>query len=231
MAYQLALQARKSGHGSSTLPESFDSKPSKPVPKPRVNIRKSVSPLVMLLSEGKLHLILGGVFFHWCTFKFVKLSWILISVTNSWTPNLSDCLLFTLESFHNLHPSAPIGPPSFILALHWCHQVSVRCSGIILEYLVDVCLGPATVWQRCRLIFDLLSVCTVCWPPVSYMPCWLMRPDLQSSGEACLARFFGCVHACVCKKIKNHVESCVGNYFPDFSVHELTTKCQDWHRL
>uniref|UniRef100_A0A673AK77 Ankyrin repeat and sterile alpha motif domain containing 1B n=1 Tax=Sphaeramia orbicularis TaxID=375764 RepID=A0A673AK77_9TELE len=43
VAYQLALQARKSGHGSSTLPESFDSKPSKPVPKPRVNIRKTVS--------------------------------------------------------------------------------------------------------------------------------------------------------------------------------------------
>uniref|UniRef100_A0AAY4D1P1 Ankyrin repeat and sterile alpha motif domain-containing protein 1B n=1 Tax=Denticeps clupeoides TaxID=299321 RepID=A0AAY4D1P1_9TELE len=43
VAYQLALQARKSGH-SSTLPESFDNKPAKPVPKPRVNIRKSVSP-------------------------------------------------------------------------------------------------------------------------------------------------------------------------------------------
>ncbi|XP_031438826.1 ankyrin repeat and sterile alpha motif domain-containing protein 1B isoform X1 [Clupea harengus] len=42
VAYQLALQARKSGHGSSTLPESFDSKPAKPVPKPRVNIRKSM---------------------------------------------------------------------------------------------------------------------------------------------------------------------------------------------
>ncbi|XP_033471171.1 ankyrin repeat and sterile alpha motif domain-containing protein 1B isoform X2 [Epinephelus lanceolatus] len=42
VAYQLALQARKSGHGSSTLPESFDSKPSKPVPKPRVNIRKTM---------------------------------------------------------------------------------------------------------------------------------------------------------------------------------------------
>uniref|UniRef100_A0A3B3RSG9 Ankyrin repeat and sterile alpha motif domain containing 1B n=1 Tax=Paramormyrops kingsleyae TaxID=1676925 RepID=A0A3B3RSG9_9TELE len=41
VAYQLALQARKSGHGSSTLPESFDSKPAKPIPKPRVNIRKS----------------------------------------------------------------------------------------------------------------------------------------------------------------------------------------------
>uniref|UniRef100_A0A8C6KQL0 Ankyrin repeat and sterile alpha motif domain containing 1B n=1 Tax=Nothobranchius furzeri TaxID=105023 RepID=A0A8C6KQL0_NOTFU len=43
VAYQLALQARKSGHGSSTLPESFDSKPGKPIPKPRINIRKSVS--------------------------------------------------------------------------------------------------------------------------------------------------------------------------------------------
>uniref|UniRef100_A0A8C9WCX7 Ankyrin repeat and sterile alpha motif domain containing 1B n=1 Tax=Scleropages formosus TaxID=113540 RepID=A0A8C9WCX7_SCLFO len=43
VAYQLALQARKSGHGSSTLPESFDSKPTKPIPKPRMNIRKSVS--------------------------------------------------------------------------------------------------------------------------------------------------------------------------------------------
>ncbi|PWA26123.1 hypothetical protein CCH79_00015252, partial [Gambusia affinis] len=42
VAYQLALQARKSGHGSATLPESFDNKPGKPVPKPRVNIRKSV---------------------------------------------------------------------------------------------------------------------------------------------------------------------------------------------
>ncbi|KAF7229242.1 transcript variant X1, partial [Nothobranchius furzeri] len=42
VAYQLALQARKSGHGSSTLPESFDSKPGKPIPKPRINIRKSV---------------------------------------------------------------------------------------------------------------------------------------------------------------------------------------------
>uniref|UniRef100_A0A8C4S8B3 Ankyrin repeat and sterile alpha motif domain containing 1B n=1 Tax=Erpetoichthys calabaricus TaxID=27687 RepID=A0A8C4S8B3_ERPCA len=42
VAYQLALQARKSGHGSSTLPESFDNKPAKPIPKPRVSIRKSV---------------------------------------------------------------------------------------------------------------------------------------------------------------------------------------------
>uniref|UniRef100_A0A4W2DHH0 Ankyrin repeat and sterile alpha motif domain containing 1B n=1 Tax=Bos indicus x Bos taurus TaxID=30522 RepID=A0A4W2DHH0_BOBOX len=41
VAYQLALQARKGGH-SSTLPESFENKPSKPIPKPRVSIRKSV---------------------------------------------------------------------------------------------------------------------------------------------------------------------------------------------
>ncbi|XP_053262657.1 ankyrin repeat and sterile alpha motif domain-containing protein 1B isoform X7 [Podarcis raffonei] len=41
VAYQLALQARKGGH-SSTLPESFDNKPTKPIPKPRVSIRKSV---------------------------------------------------------------------------------------------------------------------------------------------------------------------------------------------
>ncbi|XP_064417923.1 ankyrin repeat and sterile alpha motif domain-containing protein 1B isoform X2 [Latimeria chalumnae] len=41
VAYQLALQARKGGH-SSTLPESFDIKPAKPIPKPRVSIRKSV---------------------------------------------------------------------------------------------------------------------------------------------------------------------------------------------
>uniref|UniRef100_U3KP41 Ankyrin repeat and sterile alpha motif domain-containing protein 1B n=1 Tax=Oryctolagus cuniculus TaxID=9986 RepID=U3KP41_RABIT len=43
VAYQLALQARKGGH-SSTLPESFENKPSKPIPKPRVSIRKSVLP-------------------------------------------------------------------------------------------------------------------------------------------------------------------------------------------
>nr|XP_045008301.1 ankyrin repeat and sterile alpha motif domain-containing protein 1B isoform X21 [Jaculus jaculus] len=42
VAYQLALQARKGGH-SSTLPESFENKPSKPIPKPRVSIRKSVA--------------------------------------------------------------------------------------------------------------------------------------------------------------------------------------------
>ncbi|XP_027711613.1 ankyrin repeat and sterile alpha motif domain-containing protein 1B isoform X8 [Vombatus ursinus] len=41
VAYQLALQARKGGH-SSTLPESFENKPAKPIPKPRVSIRKSV---------------------------------------------------------------------------------------------------------------------------------------------------------------------------------------------
>lgn len=55
VAYQLALQARKSGHGSSTLPESFDSKPSKPVPKPRVNIRKSVS-----IAASQPHSLLKG---------------------------------------------------------------------------------------------------------------------------------------------------------------------------
>ncbi|KAF3859249.1 hypothetical protein F7725_021647 [Dissostichus mawsoni] len=37
VAYQLALQARKSGHGSSTLPESFDSKPSKPMEQPSMD--------------------------------------------------------------------------------------------------------------------------------------------------------------------------------------------------
>uniref|UniRef100_A0A3Q3LVJ9 Ankyrin repeat and sterile alpha motif domain containing 1B n=1 Tax=Mastacembelus armatus TaxID=205130 RepID=A0A3Q3LVJ9_9TELE len=52
VAYQLALQARKTGHGSSTLPESFDSKPSKPVPKPRVNIRKSVSTTPSMDQKG-----------------------------------------------------------------------------------------------------------------------------------------------------------------------------------
>nr|XP_033807653.1 ankyrin repeat and sterile alpha motif domain-containing protein 1B [Geotrypetes seraphini] len=41
VAYQLALQARKGGH-SSTLPESFENKPSKPIPKPRVSIRKAM---------------------------------------------------------------------------------------------------------------------------------------------------------------------------------------------
>uniref|UniRef100_G3Q8K4 Ankyrin repeat and sterile alpha motif domain containing 1B n=1 Tax=Gasterosteus aculeatus aculeatus TaxID=481459 RepID=G3Q8K4_GASAC len=55
VAYQLALQARKSGHGSSTLPESFDSKPSKPVPKPRVNIRKSVMSPVSHWSLGHIY--------------------------------------------------------------------------------------------------------------------------------------------------------------------------------
>uniref|UniRef100_A0A452THK0 Ankyrin repeat and sterile alpha motif domain containing 1B n=1 Tax=Ursus maritimus TaxID=29073 RepID=A0A452THK0_URSMA len=43
VAYQLALQARKGGH-SSTLPESFENKPSKPIPKPRVSIRKNFLP-------------------------------------------------------------------------------------------------------------------------------------------------------------------------------------------
>ncbi|XP_041522108.1 ankyrin repeat and sterile alpha motif domain-containing protein 1B isoform X8 [Microtus oregoni] len=51
VAYQLALQARKGGH-SSTLPESFENKPSKPIPKPRVSIRKSVAPAESLCSAG-----------------------------------------------------------------------------------------------------------------------------------------------------------------------------------
>uniref|UniRef100_A0A8C9VXK4 Ankyrin repeat and sterile alpha motif domain containing 1B n=1 Tax=Scleropages formosus TaxID=113540 RepID=A0A8C9VXK4_SCLFO len=55
VAYQLALQARKSGHGSSTLPESFDSKPTKPIPKPRMNIRKSVMPPSSRWSLGHIH--------------------------------------------------------------------------------------------------------------------------------------------------------------------------------
>lgn len=58
VAYQLALQARKSGHGSSTLPESFDIKPNKPVPKPRVNIRKSVSNDTSLYSPFNLYPLL-----------------------------------------------------------------------------------------------------------------------------------------------------------------------------
>lgn len=57
VAYQLALQARKGGH-SSTLPESFENKPSKPIPKPRVSIRKSVvsrrqTAVVTALTGGK----------------------------------------------------------------------------------------------------------------------------------------------------------------------------------
>ena len=55
VAYQLALQARKGGH-SSTLPESFENKPSKPIPKPRVSIRKSVvsrQDTGVLRTEGK----------------------------------------------------------------------------------------------------------------------------------------------------------------------------------
>lgn len=68
VAYQLALQARKSGHGSSTLPESFDSKPSKPVPKPRVNIRKSVSIAVAGLFSKENFVIQDG--FSPLTFQF-----------------------------------------------------------------------------------------------------------------------------------------------------------------
>lgn len=158
MAYQLALQARKSGHGSSTLPESFDSKPSKPVPKPRVNIRKSVSPPCRATVGRETP-------FNVSIFPLRSIQDEFAHIHHHLLNSKSVCLLFTLESFHIRQPSVLIGPPSFILALHRCHQVSVWWSGIILEYLVDVCLGPATVWRRCRLIFDLLSVCTVCCPP------------------------------------------------------------------
>ncbi|XP_036376302.1 ankyrin repeat and sterile alpha motif domain-containing protein 1B-like isoform X2 [Megalops cyprinoides] len=55
VAYQLALQARKSGHGSSTLPESFDNKAGKPIPKGRINIRKSVMPPSSCWSLGHVY--------------------------------------------------------------------------------------------------------------------------------------------------------------------------------
>lgn len=76
VAYQLALQARKSGHGSSTLPESFDSKPSKPVPKPRVNIRKSVS----ITGSQAHHCLKGGSILNTSNlalFSDVAMIWIL----------------------------------------------------------------------------------------------------------------------------------------------------------
>ncbi|XP_072418584.1 ankyrin repeat and sterile alpha motif domain-containing protein 1B isoform X10 [Chiloscyllium punctatum] len=42
VAYQLALQARKGGHGPPTMQDSLESKAGKPIPKPRASIRKSV---------------------------------------------------------------------------------------------------------------------------------------------------------------------------------------------
>lgn len=71
VAYQLALQARKGGHGSSTLPESFDSKPSKPIPKPRSNIRKSVSARHTLA-----HTFCSSVPLHFSTCPHVLTLWL-----------------------------------------------------------------------------------------------------------------------------------------------------------
>lgn len=85
---------------------------------------------------------------------------------------------------------------------------------------MDVCLGPATVWQRCSLIFDLLSICTVCSPPSLLPGALIDEARFAELWESSLgARLSAC--ACVCKKIKNHVESPVGNNFPNLSVHEL----------
>lgn len=108
VAYQLALQARKSGHGSSTLPESFDSKPSKPVPKPRINIRKSVSnaaaqlhycsktksiPVKFHNSEATCSRWSGLDCFglKWKNFKFFEF-------------HSNKALLFSLDSVHNTLP-------------------------------------------------------------------------------------------------------------------------------
>lgn len=108
VAYQLALQARKSGHGSSTLPESFDSKPSKPVPKPRINIRKSVSnaaaqlhycskkksiPVKFHNSEATCSRWSGLDCFglKWKSFKFFEF-------------HSNKALLFSLDSVHNTLP-------------------------------------------------------------------------------------------------------------------------------
>ena len=81
VAYQLALQARKSGHGSSTLPESFDSKPAKPVPKPRVNIRKSVSACLSV---------------H----PFLSVRTLYLSLSLSLTSSLASVLTYLLLSLH-----------------------------------------------------------------------------------------------------------------------------------
>uniref|UniRef100_A0A4W3IRP7 Ankyrin repeat and sterile alpha motif domain containing 1B n=2 Tax=Callorhinchus milii TaxID=7868 RepID=A0A4W3IRP7_CALMI len=42
VAYQLALQARKGGHGLPSMQDSLENKIGKPIPKPRASIRKSV---------------------------------------------------------------------------------------------------------------------------------------------------------------------------------------------
>uniref|UniRef100_A0A4W3INL3 Ankyrin repeat and sterile alpha motif domain containing 1B n=1 Tax=Callorhinchus milii TaxID=7868 RepID=A0A4W3INL3_CALMI len=43
VAYQLALQARKGGHGLPSMQDSLENKIGKPIPKPRASIRKSVN--------------------------------------------------------------------------------------------------------------------------------------------------------------------------------------------
>ncbi|XP_048410399.2 ankyrin repeat and sterile alpha motif domain-containing protein 1B isoform X8 [Stegostoma tigrinum] len=53
VAYQLALQARKGGHGPPTMQDSLESKAGKPIPKPRASIRKSVIDQPLL--EQKTH--------------------------------------------------------------------------------------------------------------------------------------------------------------------------------
>ncbi|XP_072418593.1 ankyrin repeat and sterile alpha motif domain-containing protein 1B isoform X14 [Chiloscyllium punctatum] len=52
VAYQLALQARKGGHGPPTMQDSLESKAGKPIPKPRASIRKSID---QPLLEQKTH--------------------------------------------------------------------------------------------------------------------------------------------------------------------------------
>ncbi|XP_067860954.1 ankyrin repeat and sterile alpha motif domain-containing protein 1B isoform X12 [Heptranchias perlo] len=53
VAYQLALQARKGGHGPPTMQDSLENKAGKPIPKPRASIRKSVIDQPLL--EQKTH--------------------------------------------------------------------------------------------------------------------------------------------------------------------------------
>nr|XP_034982774.1 ankyrin repeat and sterile alpha motif domain-containing protein 1B isoform X4 [Zootoca vivipara] len=72
VAYQLALQARKGGH-SSTLPESFDNKPTKPIPKPRVSIRKSVVSKLCTTLERSLLMLRLNSFSHFCNERFSRL--------------------------------------------------------------------------------------------------------------------------------------------------------------
>ncbi|XP_007905919.1 ankyrin repeat and sterile alpha motif domain-containing protein 1B isoform X4 [Callorhinchus milii] len=53
VAYQLALQARKGGHGLPSMQDSLENKIGKPIPKPRASIRKSV--IDQPLMEQKTH--------------------------------------------------------------------------------------------------------------------------------------------------------------------------------